>query len=161
VACLGLVGVLVISGCGMTRSAKDVNRLRSQVMLLDERVTQLERSDIRQPSAEFPADIGVTAGTSIPASHAAPSASSTTKTAASSMKPSTRDIQQALKNAGFYQGAVDGKRGPLTSEAIREFQRVHGLKVDGIVGRQTWAQLGTYEDLASGGDELHAAEILK
>jgi peptidoglycan hydrolase-like protein with peptidoglycan-binding domain len=80
---------------------------------------------------------------------------------APSIKPTTREMQQALKNAGFYQGAVDGKRGPLTKEAIREFQRVNGLKVDGVVGKQTWSKLSAYADLSSASGELNAAESLK
>ena len=37
--------------------------------------------------------------------------------------------------------ATDGIFGPLTEEAVREFQRGHGLAVDGIVGPKTWAAL--------------------
>ena len=78
-----------------------------------------------------------------------------------SVKPSTREIQQALKNSGFYQGSLDGKMGPITKEAIKEFQRVHGLKDDGVVGKQTWAQLITYANLSNDSGELNAAENLK
>lgn len=68
-------------------------------------------------------------------------------------KGSAREIQQALKNAGFYQGAVDGKLGPQTRSAVREFQRVHGLKDDGVVGKQTWTKLRAYLDVSAGGTE--------
>ena len=33
--------------------------------------------------------------------------------------PSAQDIQQALKNAGLYNGSVDGKIGPGTKKAIQ------------------------------------------
>ncbi len=59
-------------------------------------------------------------------------------------KPSPRDIQTALKNAGFYTGEVDGKVGPMTKKAIEDFQKAKGLKVDGKVGPKTWEVLSAY-----------------
>lgn len=53
-------------------------------------------------------------------------------------------IQTALKNAGLYFGALDGKIGPLTKKAIEEFQKMKGLKADGKVGPLTWAELQKY-----------------
>jgi len=55
-----------------------------------------------------------------------------------------KDIQTALKAAGFYTGNVDGKIGPKTKKAIVEFQRAKGLKADGRVGPKTWAELEKY-----------------
>jgi peptidoglycan hydrolase-like protein with peptidoglycan-binding domain len=53
-------------------------------------------------------------------------------------------IQKALKAAGYYQGQVDGKIGPDTREAVRNFQRDNGLTPDGIVGKTTWSRLKTH-----------------
>lgn len=39
----------------------------------------------------------------------------------------------------------DGKFGPLTEEAVKEFQTSHGLVADGIVGAKTWAALKSAE----------------
>ncbi|MEI8349252.1 MAG: peptidoglycan-binding domain-containing protein [Candidatus Omnitrophota bacterium] len=50
-------------------------------------------------------------------------------------------IQTALKNAGFYNEAVDGKLGRKTKEAIKAFQKENSLKADGVVGKQTWSKL--------------------
>ena len=58
--------------------------------------------------------------------------------------PTKKDIQIALKNAGYYIGDIDGKVGPKTTKAIMEFQKENGLKVDGIVGSKTWQVLGQY-----------------
>lgn len=55
-----------------------------------------------------------------------------------------RDVQQALKNAGFNPGPVDGKAGPKTKAAVMEFQRSEGLKVDGKIGSQTWNKLSPH-----------------
>jgi hypothetical protein len=56
-------------------------------------------------------------------------------------RPSSRQIQIALKNAGYYKGAIDGKLGKRSRKAIRQFQRDNHLKVDGKVGKRTWAAL--------------------
>src|SRR3989338_7119292 len=39
-------------------------------------------------------------------------------------------IQTALANAGYYSGAIDGKIGPMTQQAIKEFQAAHSLTAD-------------------------------
>jgi len=57
---------------------------------------------------------------------------------------SPKQIQRALKSAGFYQGPTDGKIGPKTKEAIIKFQKSKGLKADGIVGKKTSAELNRY-----------------
>jgi peptidoglycan hydrolase-like protein with peptidoglycan-binding domain len=158
---LGAAAV-VLGGCAGGRTRQDMARLQSQVTLLDERIAQLERSSPGF-SAAMPGEPSMDvapAGTEFRESKK-PKAPSKKSSGAASLKPSTREIQQALKNAGFYQGSLDGKMGPITREAIKEFQRVHGLKDDGVVGRQTWGKLKGYADLSAGSDELNAAEILK
>ncbi len=55
-----------------------------------------------------------------------------------------QQIQTALKNAGIYQGSIDGKLGPASKRAIAAFQTAHNLKADGKVGPVTWAALETY-----------------
>ena len=57
---------------------------------------------------------------------------------------STSDVQLALTNAGYNPGAIDGKIGSRTIGAIKRFQRAEKLKVDGIVGKQTWTRLVKY-----------------
>jgi len=60
------------------------------------------------------------------------------------VKVSPEKIQRALKSAGVYTGKVDGKIGPGTKEAIIEFQKSHGLKADGVLGKKTWEELKTF-----------------
>lgn len=59
-------------------------------------------------------------------------------------KPTTSEIQQALKNANFYDGNIDGVIGPKTKKAIESFQMQNELKADGIVGPKTWEKLKKY-----------------
>jgi Transglycosylase SLT domain/Putative peptidoglycan binding domain len=56
--------------------------------------------------------------------------------------PHVAGAQVALRSHGVYGGPIDGIRGPLTRRAVRTFQRRHGLRVDGVVGRRTRAELG-------------------
>ncbi|AWY06653.1 lysin A [Microbacterium phage Zeta1847] len=75
----------------------------------------------------------------------APAASGRPTIRKGSSGQAVRDLQARLKsNYALYAGrlVVDGKFGPATEAAVREFQRRAGLKVDGIVGPATWARLG-------------------
>jgi len=57
---------------------------------------------------------------------------------------SVKQIQRALKKAGFYNGTVDGKMGPQTKAAIAAFQKAHNLKADGVAGKKTQSELRKY-----------------
>lgn len=52
--------------------------------------------------------------------------------------------QRALRAAGYYDGEITGTFGPETVAATRSFQSEIGLYVDGIVGRNTAAELGVW-----------------
>ncbi len=56
----------------------------------------------------------------------------------------TKEIQTCLKNAGFYNGKIDGIKGKNTKKAIKEFQKANGLTPDGIAGKKTWELLSRY-----------------
>ena len=59
-------------------------------------------------------------------------------------RPNAKQIQMALKNAGYYQRAIDGKIGKHTRQAIKKFQKDNNLSVDGKVGKKTWSVLSKY-----------------
>ncbi len=147
----GVALAALVSGCATSR--QDVARMQSQMTMLDDRVTQLERSSVggmaAAPVSGGATEFGSVGSVTVPART---TASTIEKSSAGSSKGTTREIQQALKNAGFYQGAVDGKLGPQTRAAIKEFQRVHGLTDDGVVGRQTWGKLRAYLELSGSGE---------
>jgi peptidoglycan hydrolase-like protein with peptidoglycan-binding domain len=54
-----------------------------------------------------------------------------------------RAVQSQIhsRGAGASQISIDGIFGPVTNDAVRAFQTLLGLSVDGIVGPQTWNHL--------------------
>jgi len=60
-----------------------------------------------------------------------------------------RFIQSLLRDAGFDPGKIDGKAGPKTKKAIKEFQQAYGLKADGKIGYKTLDQLAAFAPAVS------------
>lgn len=126
-----LVFPLVFSGC------KDRVRKEAQE-------PGLEMTDTVMPAEEvlMPIEPAQTIATETIPPTAAPTLA--VKPVTTSQQTRDKDIQRALKSAGFYAGAIDGKIGPKTKKAIMDFQKSKGLKVDGKVGPKTWAELERY-----------------
>ncbi|WP_206454851.1 peptidoglycan-binding domain-containing protein [Aurantimonas marina] len=55
--------------------------------------------------------------------------------------PLVREVQAGLAAIGHYRAPVDGKPGPATEAAIRDFQRAHGLTKDGAATPLLLAQI--------------------
>jgi Putative peptidoglycan binding domain len=55
---------------------------------------------------------------------------------------SVRRVQAALAREGYYHGAIDGSFGPATQNALRRYQRNHGLGVTGEIDRPVIEALG-------------------
>lgn len=151
---MGLVLVMMtMTGCASKKNTnKQINALQAQVGVLTDEVIRLDdslastrtalqdeenhRTELNSQLSQSNARIGslreeesVIRGIyRTPSGFELPSAS----------------IQKALKNAGYYQGAVDGKIGPATRKSIEAFQRDNGLAADGVVGRKTWSKLKVY-----------------
>lgn len=111
------------AGCGKKRNADESQELLSLEELSSMKVS--ETVDIPDDSSLAPLE----AAQMEPLPPAGP------------YKPSNQEIQIALKNAGYYAGAIDGKVGPMSREAIEDFQRDNSLVADGKVGPKTWALL--------------------
>ena len=56
----------------------------------------------------------------------------------------TRNVQTALRRAGYEPGPVDGKAGAMTRRAIREFQKDSNLPETGVADPATWDLLRRY-----------------
>lgn len=55
---------------------------------------------------------------------------------------------------------ADGIFGDLTEEAVMEFQKSNGLKVDGIVGNETWKRLGVNDNASLRKSTRNIKEII-
>ena len=126
----------LVAGCSSlsgTRAKKDEDlntrlaSLEGQVTTLNQRVEEIAQDEEPASSAGYEASSG----------QAAPAVRTV-------QKLTTRQIQRALASAGFYKGPVDGKEGPQTRRAVREFQQAQGLKVDGVTGSTTRQALAKY-----------------
>jgi hypothetical protein len=53
-----------------------------------------------------------------------------------------QEVQQALQNQGYYDGAIDGVMGLKTSEAVQRFQSAQHLPMTGQMDAATLTQLG-------------------
>lgn len=70
------------------------------------------------------------------------------------------EMQQKLKNWGYYSGSVDGIFGSGTESAVIAFQRANGLAADGVVGSRTAAALGmTLSSSASSGGSSTSSDL--
>lgn len=135
----GLLGVLFVStGCATKNSTKSrINALEAQVGVLTDEVTKLDQELQQARGGQTQ-----TAASSYTGGRAT-SATAVYKTPSGFELPSA-DIQKALKGAGYYQGTVDGKIGAATKNAVKAFQKDHGLGPDGVVGQRTWEKLKVY-----------------
>ena len=120
-----LLGLLA-AGCATSKPksvevSTRVDSLEQQMAVLQQRVEEVFQ---RETAALNPAPEELQGRESSPR-----------KTAAKTL--TVRQVQRALASAGFYKGAIDGKQGPQTRQAIKEFQRSAGLKADGVVGAET------------------------
>ncbi len=61
-----------------------------------------------------------------------------------------KQLQQALKNQGYYSGSIDSTYGSEVQSAVKAFQKQNGMKVDGVAGPAT--QIILYGATASSAD---------
>jgi peptidoglycan hydrolase-like protein with peptidoglycan-binding domain len=122
---LGCIGIICLAGCATTKPGSSAS-LESRVQALESKIEMLETDTSSSGSAPIL------------------SGSEVTEKGVSADTMTKKQIQKALKNAGYYDGAVDGKIGPKTRAAIMEFQQNMELKADGIAGRNTKEKLLKY-----------------
>ena len=148
-------GMFVVTGCvSQSKYDNDVSGLKTNVTTLASQVSRLDSALQdkqgtlaleQQKNAQLRAELEA-ASEPVIAVQQKPASSQirgTYKTP-SGFSLLGQDIQKALQNAGYYVGPIDGKIGPGSRSAIRDFQRDHSLTVDGVCGRRTWDKLKPY-----------------
>jgi len=85
--------------------------------------------------------IGLTTATPTPASTSSGS-NSTLKSGSSGT--AVKQLQQRLKELGYYTGSVDGDYGAATVAAVKEFQTANSLTADGVAGTKTQDAVYSY-----------------
>ena len=65
----------------------------------------------------------------------------TTRVVTSNPRALLAQTQSQLANLGYYDGAIDGAFGPMTSRALRQFQSDYGLPITGRLDRATLESL--------------------
>ncbi len=141
IVALGLVVCLV--GCG--KKQQPISETQEPISI--EELSKLNTSEQLTPemATKTAPEVTVTTSSAVaPAEMKASEAKLEQLPPSGPYKPTTSEIQTALKNAGFYTGMIDGKKGPLTKKAVEDFQRTNGLNADGKVGPKTWAALSKY-----------------
>ena len=118
-----------VSGCSLFM-AKDIKSLKRRVNALE------DKEDIVEQKVQADTGKSVTYVSPVDVEEKAPSMDSRSMT--------KKEVQVALRNAGYYDGPIDGKLGTKSRKAIRDFQQDNGLKVDGIAGTQTKKALVKY-----------------
>jgi murein L,D-transpeptidase YcbB/YkuD len=135
------VSLVLLNGCASTVNKQDLEAqgLRNQVSVLEARLQSKDQEieSLRDALNKTPDEKAAQGGLEVPIENKKISAEV-------NMHPSVNQIQAALKNAGYDSGAIDGKLGKKTREAVKAFQAANNLKVDGKVGSQTWGMLKDY-----------------
>ena len=134
----GLVVLVLValSGCGKIQEMEELQPITMESLSTTGSLTQTA-PDIKAPETKV-----LTTNTAVPAKEVLPLPPQ------GPYKPTGIEIQTALKNAGFYNGNIDGKLGPKSKKAIEDFQKANGLKADGKVGAKTWEAMSKHSSAA-------------
>ena len=136
VLCFAAAMAISLSGCATFGKKKDldIQGLKNQVTALE---TQLQNKDQEISSLRDDLDKAI---------QDKKSSSQDKIVIEPKSRHNTKQIQVALRNAGYNSGRIDGRMGRQTREAIKAFQRANNLPADGKVGKKTWALLKEYLD---------------
>ncbi|MGH9378775.1 MAG: peptidoglycan-binding domain-containing protein [Terriglobia bacterium] len=63
-----------------------------------------------------------------------------------SRRQNVKQVQESLRDKGYYSGKVDGLLGPQTRKAIRQYQKAENLRVTGRLDAKTAGKLGVNQE---------------
>lgn len=147
-----MIGLLAFSGCASRKTSKKVDTLQAQMGAVTDELVRLDQSlqDTRSAlqaeearKMQLQSEIGA-AEERIGALQEEEGVIKSIYRTPSGFELPAVNIQKALKKAGYYNGALDGKIGPATRDALMAFQKDNGLGADGVCGRKTWSKLKVY-----------------
>ena len=148
---LGIMLILGLTGCATTQSKGQYEQLQGRVTELEKKIEEKDAEivDLQYEIKDISGKIDSGGNTAAPAADAYQQADVPLNQPSGGrdiirVNVPPEAVQAALKNAGLYAGKIDGKVGAGTKTAIIEFQKTHGLKADGILGRRTWEELKVY-----------------
>ena len=145
---------LLIASCVLLLLSLEKDREYEALSRVTPLPTATVRSDVRlwvasASAEEAPAQVLPPASESAPSTAEPQSASTPAPAVAAdsgllrqgSRGERVRQLQNRLKELGYYSGEVDGDFGAGTLRAVKAFQKQHGLDADGLVGDKTWSVL--------------------
>ena len=118
-----MLGLLILPGCGfrtekkISDAEKKIEYLESRLDSYEVRISQIEEKE------------------KLMEGFYSTKAKNAETVSAEMMR--NEDVQRALQKAGYYKGKIDGKIGPVSTKAIKEFEKDNGLKVDGLLDEET------------------------
>ena len=86
----------------------------------------------------------VTVGLSTPSPTPGTGTSTSTTLKSGSTGTAVKQLQQRLKELGYYTGSVDGSYGAGTVSAVQAFQAANSLSADGVAGSKTQEAIYSY-----------------
>ena len=130
--------LISVTGCATSRKRKDleIQGLKNQISVLEAQIQAKDEeiSGLRENLAKAPEQ--KTELTKV--------VSKKKVIGEIKSRPSVKQAQIALQNAGYNPGSIDGRKGKQTRDAIKAFQRANNLRQDGKVGKKTWDLLKEY-----------------
>lgn len=133
-----ILPLIFLSGCATVQKQNDLQLqgLKNQIIVLEAKL-QEKNAEIKSLTEK---------SNSVISQIEQPEVSRKESTGEAVFRYTVKNIQTALKNAGYNPGVIDGKKGKQTKDAIKAFQKANNLAVDGKVGKGTWALLKKYLD---------------